>query len=191
MHGRSVSQAVREPFAFPWTLLTSSLLAPRGGQKSCWLHDKWWRKWDNLFRSLAFCSPTCLLNCFMLFFLIPAARATTALRVVTAQQWEEPWEEEAVEWHTLTYTHSRTQPYVDIGIRMDGETILHAHSDYCISLWVKLLTKHTFTHFHKHTHTSQHPVKWSGKIRIKRIKCGKRPDSVSGSTSNKVVSRFF
>lgn len=161
MHGRSVSQAVCELFAFPWTLLTSSLLAPRGGQESCRLHDKWWRKWDNLFRSLAFCSPTCLLNCFMLFFLIPAARATTALRVVTARQWEEPWEEEARVTHKHSRTHTHTQPHVDIGIRMDGETIWHAHSDYCISLWVKLLTKHTCTHCHKHTHISKpSEMKW-------------------------------
>lgn len=152
MHGRSVSRVVRELFAFPWTLLTSSLLAPRGGQKSRRLHDKWWRKWDNLFRSLAFCSPTCLLNCFMLFFLIPAARATTALQVVTARQWEEPSEEEAVGWdtHTRTYTTTCWHRY------KDGRWDNPAHSDYCNFSLGQVIDQ-----THKHTHISKSSeMKW-------------------------------
>lgn len=133
-----LSWVVRELFASLCTLLTSSLLAPTGREESLQLHDKWWRKWDNLFHSLAFCSLTCFSNCFMLFFLILVDLATTELWSVTAQHWEELSDEKPVKWHA--HSHACT----DFGVKINGE-ILVQH----IYLEIKFMVQ---THTYKHTH---------------------------------------
>lgn len=77
--GRLYSQVKRDLFAAACTLLTPSLLSPTGWEKSLSLHDKCWRKWDNLFQFLVILSLTRFLNCFTLFFLILVAPATAVL----------------------------------------------------------------------------------------------------------------